>query len=138
MVLAAGDTYLRLLEAAKAGAPDIHVHAFSPLEARCSSSPLLQKGRPSVPAMEGGGCCWPCPLRAGKKLTCAGDARRSHAGLVAAEVPGRAARCRPGQPAGHGGRGAGRRDSRAHLPRQAAHRAVAGGVMGLHLGALTT
>jgi hypothetical protein len=27
-----GDTYLRLLEAAKAGAPDIHVHAFSPLE----------------------------------------------------------------------------------------------------------
>jgi hypothetical protein len=31
--LLAGDTYLRLLEAAKAGAPDIHVHAFSPLEA---------------------------------------------------------------------------------------------------------
>lgn len=28
----AGDTYLRLLEAAKAGAPDVHVHAFSPLE----------------------------------------------------------------------------------------------------------
>lgn len=28
----AGDTYLRLLEAAKAGASDIHVHAFSPLE----------------------------------------------------------------------------------------------------------
>ena len=27
-----GDTYLRLLAAAKAGAPDIHVHAFSPLE----------------------------------------------------------------------------------------------------------
>ncbi|BDA50059.1 FO synthase [Coccomyxa sp. Obi] len=27
-----GDTYLRLLEAAKAGAPDVHVHAFSPLE----------------------------------------------------------------------------------------------------------
>ena len=30
----AGETYLRLLEAAKAGAPDIHVHAFSPLEVR--------------------------------------------------------------------------------------------------------
>jgi FO synthase len=28
----AGDTYLRLLAAAKAGAPDVHVHAFSPLE----------------------------------------------------------------------------------------------------------
>ncbi len=27
-----GDTYLRLLAAAKRGAPDIHVHAFSPLE----------------------------------------------------------------------------------------------------------
>ncbi|KAK9855445.1 hypothetical protein WJX84_009597 [Apatococcus fuscideae] len=27
-----GDTYLRILEAAKAGAPDMHVHAFSPLE----------------------------------------------------------------------------------------------------------
>ncbi|GBF97862.1 hypothetical protein Rsub_11212 [Raphidocelis subcapitata] len=27
-----GDTYLRLLDAAKAGAPGIHVHAFSPLE----------------------------------------------------------------------------------------------------------
>lgn len=27
-----GETYLRLLEAAKAGAPDVHVHAFSPLE----------------------------------------------------------------------------------------------------------
>ena len=27
-----GDTYLRILEAAKAGAADIHVHAFSPLE----------------------------------------------------------------------------------------------------------
>ena len=27
-----GDTYLRILGAAKAGAPDIHVHAFSPLE----------------------------------------------------------------------------------------------------------
>jgi 2-iminoacetate synthase ThiH len=27
-----GDTYLALLAAAKAGAPDIHVHAFSPLE----------------------------------------------------------------------------------------------------------
>ncbi|KAK9903357.1 hypothetical protein WJX75_003703 [Coccomyxa subellipsoidea] len=27
-----GDTYLRLLAAAKAGAPDVHVHAFSPLE----------------------------------------------------------------------------------------------------------
>ena len=27
-----GDSYLRILEAAKAGAPDIHVHAFSPLE----------------------------------------------------------------------------------------------------------
>lgn len=27
-----GDTYLQLLEAAKAGAPDVHVHAFSPLE----------------------------------------------------------------------------------------------------------
>ncbi|KAL6745591.1 hypothetical protein V8C86DRAFT_3035450, partial [Haematococcus lacustris] len=27
-----GGTYLQLLEAAKAGAPDIHVHAFSPLE----------------------------------------------------------------------------------------------------------
>lgn len=29
-----GDTYLRILAAAKAGAPDIHVHAFSPLEVR--------------------------------------------------------------------------------------------------------
>lgn len=27
-----GETYLRILEAAKAGAPGIHVHAFSPLE----------------------------------------------------------------------------------------------------------
>ncbi|KAK9805644.1 hypothetical protein WJX72_009860 [[Myrmecia] bisecta] len=27
-----GDTYLRILEAAKAGAPSMHVHAFSPLE----------------------------------------------------------------------------------------------------------
>ena len=27
-----GDTYLRILEAAKQGAPDVHVHAFSPLE----------------------------------------------------------------------------------------------------------
>lgn len=27
-----GATYLRLLDAAKAGAPSIHVHAFSPLE----------------------------------------------------------------------------------------------------------
>lgn len=27
-----GDTYLRILAAAKAGAPGIHVHAFSPLE----------------------------------------------------------------------------------------------------------
>ena len=27
-----GDTYLRILEAAKQGAPEIHVHAFSPLE----------------------------------------------------------------------------------------------------------
>ncbi len=32
MYLNAGDTYLRILEAAKAGAPDMHVHAFSPLE----------------------------------------------------------------------------------------------------------
>ena len=30
-----GDSYLRILEAAKAGAPDIHVHAFSPLEVCC-------------------------------------------------------------------------------------------------------
>ena len=28
----AGDTYLRILEASKRAAPDIHVHAFSPLE----------------------------------------------------------------------------------------------------------
>ena len=34
----AGETYLRLLEAAKAGAPDIHVHAFSPLEVRETAS----------------------------------------------------------------------------------------------------
>lgn len=27
-----GDTYLEILAAAKAGAPGIHVHAFSPLE----------------------------------------------------------------------------------------------------------
>lgn len=27
-----GETYLRILRAAKEGAPDIHVHAFSPLE----------------------------------------------------------------------------------------------------------
>ena len=27
-----GETYLRILQAAKAGAPGIHVHAFSPLE----------------------------------------------------------------------------------------------------------
>lgn len=27
-----GQTYLDILAAAKAGAPDIHVHAFSPLE----------------------------------------------------------------------------------------------------------
>ena len=29
-----GQSYLDLLAAAKAGAPDIHVHAFSPLEVR--------------------------------------------------------------------------------------------------------
>lgn len=27
-----GDTYMEILQAAKEGAPDIHVHAFSPLE----------------------------------------------------------------------------------------------------------
>ncbi len=27
-----GDTYLKILDAAKKAAPDIHVHAFSPLE----------------------------------------------------------------------------------------------------------
>lgn len=30
--LSAGETYLRTVAAAKAGAPGIHVHAFSPLE----------------------------------------------------------------------------------------------------------
>lgn len=39
----AGETYLKLLEAAKAGAPDIHVHAFSPLEVRCDLYLLLCK-----------------------------------------------------------------------------------------------
>ena len=33
-----GDTYLRILEAAKQGAPDVHVHAFSPLEVRLELS----------------------------------------------------------------------------------------------------
>lgn len=35
-----GDTYLKLLAAAKAGAPDIHVHAFSPLEVRHGAQSL--------------------------------------------------------------------------------------------------
>lgn len=35
-----GDTYLRLLEAAKSGAPDIHVHAFSPLEVQQGAATL--------------------------------------------------------------------------------------------------
>lgn len=36
----AGDTYLRIVAAAKAGAPDIHVHAFSPLEVTHGSQSL--------------------------------------------------------------------------------------------------
>ncbi|OCC25531.1 7,8-didemethyl-8-hydroxy-5-deazariboflavin synthase [Croceicoccus estronivorus] len=35
-----GQTYLELLAAAKAGAPDIHVHAFSPLEVRHGAESL--------------------------------------------------------------------------------------------------
>ena len=52
----AGNTYLRLLEAAKAGAPHVHVHAFSPLEV---SSELMHQ---SVLYQ------WPCP---GIWATCA-------------------------------------------------------------------
>jgi hypothetical protein len=37
---AAGDTYLRILRAAKAGAPHIHVHAFSPLEVHQGATSL--------------------------------------------------------------------------------------------------
>ena len=40
MEVGAGDTYLRLLEAAKTAAPDIHVHAFSPLEVRQGAATL--------------------------------------------------------------------------------------------------
>jgi hypothetical protein len=36
----AGETYLRILRAAKAGAPDIHVHAFSPLEVHQGATSL--------------------------------------------------------------------------------------------------
>lgn len=35
-----GDTYLRLLAAAKEGAPDVHIHAFSPLEVRHGAETL--------------------------------------------------------------------------------------------------
>jgi 7,8-didemethyl-8-hydroxy-5-deazariboflavin synthase CofH subunit len=35
-----GDTYLKLISAAKAGAPDIHIHAFSPLEVIQGASTL--------------------------------------------------------------------------------------------------
>ena len=35
-----GETYLSLLRAAKAGAPDIHIHAFSPLEVRHGAKTL--------------------------------------------------------------------------------------------------
>ena len=38
VMVMAGETYLRTLAAAKAGAPDIHVHAFSPLEV-CATFP---------------------------------------------------------------------------------------------------
>ncbi len=37
-----GATYLSILAAAKAGAPDIHVHAFSPLEVMQVSGALLR------------------------------------------------------------------------------------------------
>lgn len=40
LVHPAGDTYLRILQAAKAGAPDIHVHAFSPLEVHQGATSL--------------------------------------------------------------------------------------------------
>jgi FO synthase len=33
-----GDTYVRIVEAAKRGAPDVHVHAFSPLEVQHGSA----------------------------------------------------------------------------------------------------
>ncbi len=56
-----GNTYLAILAAAKAGAPDIHVHAFSPLEVqqgaatlgwpltRCRSTPSAQSVRQQAP-----------------------------------------------------------------------------------------
>ena len=44
----AGETYLKLLEAAKAGAPDIHVHAFSPLEVHHQPSNLHSLPRSTV------------------------------------------------------------------------------------------
>ena len=46
-----GKTYLAILAAAKAGAPDIHVHAFSPLEVQQGAATLgwpLPRCRPML------------------------------------------------------------------------------------------
>jgi len=49
-----GSTYLEILAAAKAGAPGIHVHAFSPLEVHQGAAtlgwPLPRCRRPASPA----------------------------------------------------------------------------------------
>jgi len=68
-----GDTYVRIVEAAKRGAPDVHVHAFSPLEVQHGSQAagvpvpqylrrLRDAGLSSLPGARTPRCAPVCPL----------------------------------------------------------------------------
>ena len=126
-----GDTYLRLVGAAKRGAPDIHVHAFRRGRWRGAMLGLLGCGRGAVNAARTHTptrlCAPHLPLPPRQPQPPGSAAGRFHAGLAAAPVPVGAEGCGAGQPAGHGGRGAARRRACRAVPRQAKHARVAGG-----------
>jgi hypothetical protein len=100
-----GATYLDILAAAKAGAPDIHVHAFSPLEVTHVSRGGRQAPLTSV--------AW-LLSSAHAHLAVSFPTGSCHAGRVTDRVPVQPEGCWPGLLAWHSRRGAGRtREGRA-------------------------